>query len=114
MKIDINKKHPFTSVDIIPEGKEDEYLTEEETKEIKKIALRCIRLIYCSIFFTILSFICEFVDLNDLFSASKSEKILAFVGYFDLLCLIILIVLIIIEGRKLNYFSKKHFTDDNF
>ena len=39
MKFDYDKKHPFTSVNLIPEDKDDEYLTEEQTAEFKKIAL---------------------------------------------------------------------------
>ena len=107
MKIDYDKKHPFKSVKLIPECKEDEYLTEEQTARFKKAALRCVHISYACLFFAVFAFICEFIDLNNLLNASKTERILAVIGYVGLGCLIISIILLFIAGRKLNKLSKE-------
>lgn len=112
MKIDYDKKHPFTSVNMIPESEEEKYLTEEQTAEFKKVALRCVRISFFSFFFAAFAFICEFIDMNDLFSASKAERILAVIGYVGLGCLILSIVLLFMEGRKLNKLSRKFEEED--
>jgi len=100
MKIDYDKNHPFNSVSMIPEGKEDQYLTEEQTKEFKKQGLRCVRISYICLFFSIIALICELTDGIDLLNASKIERVFAFVGYFGLAGLIISIVFLFIEGKK--------------
>lgn len=108
MKIDYDKNHPFTSVSMIPEGNEDEYLTEEQTKEFKKQGLRCVHISYVCVFFSLFALICELTDGVDLFHASKIERVFAFVGYFGLAGLIISIVFLFIEGRKLTKLSEKY------
>lgn len=111
MKIDYDKKHPLTSVDLIPEDNEEEYLTEEQSAEFKKIGLRCVRISFVCTFFSVISLICEVISVNDLLNASKGEKILGIIGYVGLGCLIISIVILFIEGRKLNKLTKKYKND---
>lgn len=113
MKLDYDKKHPFTSVNLISEGNENEYLTEEQTKEFKKIGLRCVWISYFCVFFCLLSFICEFIDINNLLNASKTEKILAIIGFAGLGCLIVSIVFLFVEVGKMSKLSKKYETENN-
>ena len=102
MKIDYDKKHPLTSVELIAEDENDEYLTEEQTAEFRKIGLRCVRISYLCAFFAVTSLVCEVADIADIFSASGVERIIPIIGYSGLACLIVSIACLFAEGRKLS------------
>lgn len=100
MKIDYDKKHPFTSVDMTFEDNEEEYLTQEQTAKLRKIGLRCVRISYLCFFFAIVASVFTMFD--------KTHIILFLIGHIGLVCLIVSIVLLFVEYKKLEKLSKEY------
>ena len=103
MKLDFHKKHPLTDVELIEE--DGDTLTEAETAQFRKIALRCVRLCIGCAVATVLALPLEFAE--EIAQASAAWGVVRAVGYTALIVLWILILLMIRENRKLKKIGQK-------
>lgn len=109
MKVDFDKKHPFTSVKLIPESEAEETLTSEQTEEFRKVGLRCAWAIFSCLFFVVIfggvSLVFEITG-QEFFVATNTGKILAVVGCVAFGCFFLSLALLLIAHRKLGKLSE--------